>query len=326
MRMNYQLALFDDFHLHGASAPEWKQRYLQMTRGEMRSSLTEATAGSLHVFRKWMSERVVQQGCLPAGKICFGVLHGDVAGTPRIQGREIRADSLFVLRGDDEFSLQRPKGMELLAVTFDSDEFLRLLDERPLSTAARALLSRSLLRAPLRPLQRLRRELLRTFQQAARRGLAAPAAPATLSGHPVASQIVAQTVFDVLEGATGSPQTVGSASASALVARCHHIVASCADEPPSIEALCQRLKTSRRTLQNSFRQVAETTPVHYLRSVRLDAVRRQLLSTRSSKVSVAQAAMSRGFTHLSHFAEQYKELFGELPSETLRLVGKDVGR
>ena len=27
--------------------------------------------------------------------------------------------------------------------------------------------------------------------------------------------------------------------------------------------------------------------------------------------------MSRGFTHLSHFAEQYKALFGELPSETL---------
>jgi AraC-like DNA-binding protein len=27
--------------------------------------------------------------------------------------------------------------------------------------------------------------------------------------------------------------------------------------------------------------------------------------------------MSRGFTHLSHFTEEYKALFGELPSETL---------
>jgi AraC family ethanolamine operon transcriptional activator len=69
-------------------------------------------------------------------------------------------------------------------------------------------------------------------------------------------------------------------------------------------------------LQNSFREVADTTPVHYIRCLRLDAVRRQLLST-PNPPSITEAAMSRGFTHLSHFTEQYRSLFGELPSETL---------
>ena len=82
--------------------------------------------------------------------------------------------------------------------------------------------------------------------------------------------------------------------------------------------LCPRLRTSRRTLQDSFRQVADTTPVHYLRSVRLNAVRRRLMSTRAADLGVAQAAADRGFGHLSHFAERYKALFGELPSQTLR--------
>lgn len=27
--MAHRLDVFDDFHLHGASAPEWNQRYLQ---------------------------------------------------------------------------------------------------------------------------------------------------------------------------------------------------------------------------------------------------------------------------------------------------------
>jgi transcriptional regulator GlxA family with amidase domain len=71
-------------------------------------------------------------------------------------------------------------------------------------------------------------------------------------------------------------------------------------------------------LQNSFRQVADATPVHYLRCVRLNAVRRQLMSTRAADLNIAQAAADRGFDHLSHFAERYKALFGELPSQTTR--------
>jgi AraC-like DNA-binding protein len=310
--MAYKLDVFDDFHLHGASAPEWNQRYMQVSRGEMHSSLAEVTSGRLHVFRKWMSERVVQQGCLPGGKICLAVLHGPVTETPRMQGREVHMDSLFILRGEEAFSLHRPKGMELLAITFEADEFLRLAEERPLSPAARALLSRSVLRAPLQLVQRLRRDLLGAFHRSAARGTT----PADHASTPVAARIVFQSICDVLENAGAMRQSVGSASASFIVAQCHHILAASADEPPSIEALCMRLRTSRRTLQNSFRQVADTTPVHYIRCLRLDAVRRQLLSA-PNPPSITEAAMSSGFTHLSHFSEQYKALFGELPSDTL---------
>ena len=207
--MAFKIEVFDDFHLHGASAPEWKQRYMQVSRGEMRSSLAEVTTGRLHVFRKWMSERVVQQGCLPGGKICFAVLHGHVAETPRMQGREVHMDSLFILRGEEAFSLHRPKGMELLAITFEADEFLRLADERPLSPAARALLSRSVLEAPPQLVQRLRRDLLGAFHQSTALDM--------LADHgstPVAARFVFQSICDVLENAGATRQSVGSASAS----------------------------------------------------------------------------------------------------------------
>src|SRR4030095_3151914 len=75
-----KLDRFDDFHLYGASAPAWNQRYQQISCGAMRSSLAEATVGDVHVFRKWMSQRVVQQGCLPIGQLCFAVPIGQTAG------------------------------------------------------------------------------------------------------------------------------------------------------------------------------------------------------------------------------------------------------
>jgi len=102
------------------------------------------------------------------------------------------------------------------------------------------------------------------------------------------------------------------------------MVADTGDSPPSVEELRLRLRTSRRTLQNSVRQVADATPVHYLRRVRLNAVHRKLMSTRAVDMNIAQAAADRRLYHLSHFAQRYKALFGELPSQTLR--GRTCGR
>lgn len=301
--MTFRLARFDDFHLHGASAPEWNQRYLQVSPGAMHSSLTEATTGDVHVFRKWMSERVVQQGCLPAGKLCFAVASGSAAGTPRVQGRELGQDSVFILRSGEEFTLQRPKGMELLAVTFEAEAFRRLLDARPWSASARALLSRCVMVAPPALLRRFRRDLL-----------------AVVAGRDT-SPAVFEALRELFDAASDARQPLGSASASYVVDECHRIVAARADAPPSIEELCVRLRTSRRTLQNSFRQVADTTAVHYLRSVRLNAVKRRLMSTRPADLSIAQAATDQGFDHMSHFSRRYSALFGELPSSTGRYRG-----
>jgi AraC-like DNA-binding protein len=299
----FTLDVFRDFHLHGASAPEWNQRYLQISRGAMQSWLAEATSGSVHVFRKWMSERVVQQGCLPEGKICFAVLNGTSLGTPRMNGNEVRADEVFILRSGDEFMLQRPAGMELLAVTFETADFQRLVDLRGWSIQTQRLLARGVVQADPRRVERLRHDLLSILAQDA-------------------AEVVAPIVFESLgrlfDDAAGARQALGSASASFIVAESHRIVAASGQVPPSIDALCARLRTSRRSLQNSFRQVADTTPVHYLRSLRLNAVRRRLMSTTPFELSVAQAATDQGFSHLSHFTERYKALFGELPSQTPR--------
>jgi len=84
----------------------------------------------------------------------------------------------------------------------------------------------------------------------------------------------------------------------------------------------RRLMRSRRTLQSSFRQVADTAPADYLRNLRLDAVRRELMATPADRLSVSQAALNRGFEHLGRFAGQYRALFGQTPSQTARAASR----
>lgn len=55
--------------------------------------------------------------------------------------------------------------------------------------------------------------------------------------------------------------------------------------------------------------------------MRLNRVRRELKTERPRFDSVQEAAARWGFWHLSHFSAEYKTMFGELPSDTLRRAG-----
>ena len=90
-------------------------------------------------------------------------------------------------------------------------------------------------------------------------------------------------------------------------------------EAPGSKALCSALHPSR-TLQNSFQEVLGISPASYLRSLRLNQVRRnlQLQSVHSQLPGIAGIASQWGFWHLGHFGESYnKHQTGFQPSTYL---------
>jgi AraC-like DNA-binding protein len=91
-----------------------------------------------------------------------------------------------------------------------------------------------------------------------------------------------------------------------------------ADLPLSPTELARVGCMSVRTLHASFQQTFGESPMAYLRRVRLDHVRAELASGRDPGVRVTDVAMRWGFFHPSRFASQYRERYGELPSETVR--------
>ncbi|MEK6312522.1 MAG: helix-turn-helix domain-containing protein [Curtobacterium sp.] len=73
-----------------------------------------------------------------------------------------------------------------------------------------------------------------------------------------------------------------------------------------------------RSLQATFQRHAGTSPMAFLRQVRLHRVRAQLVTGDPTETTVATIANAWGFGHLGRFAGYYADTFGELPSETLR--------
>lgn len=91
-------------------------------------------------------------------------------------------------------------------------------------------------------------------------------------------------------------------------------------EPVTVNDLCLHLNISRRMLNYCFQDALATNPVQYLRSLRLNGVRRELRHVGETPASIRDIACKWGFWHLPRFASEYKALFGELPSETTRML------
>lgn len=82
---------------------------------------------------------------------------------------------------------------------------------------------------------------------------------------------------------------------------------------------CLALNVSRRELEYAFRAAFDVSPRDYLQKLRLNAVYRDLRRNPANfPGGVTEVAVTYGITHLGRFPAQYRELFGERPSETIR--------
>ncbi|MGH2876654.1 MAG: helix-turn-helix transcriptional regulator, partial [Solirubrobacteraceae bacterium] len=74
-----------------------------------------------------------------------------------------------------------------------------------------------------------------------------------------------------------------------------------------------------RALQLAFRRHLDTTPMTYLRRVRLDQAHLELLNAiPGDGLTVTEVAMRWGFANPSRFAQHYAAQYGEPPSHALR--------
>ncbi|MDF2467773.1 MAG: AraC family transcriptional regulator [Rhodococcus erythropolis] len=92
-----------------------------------------------------------------------------------------------------------------------------------------------------------------------------------------------------------------------------------ADEPLTPAELARAGSMSVRTLHASFQKCFGMSPMAYVRKVRLEHVHDELRrNSGNPDFRITDIASKWGFFHLGRFAQQYKERFGESPSETVR--------
>jgi AraC-like DNA-binding protein len=138
----------------------------------------------------------------------------------------------------------------------------------------------------------------------------------SLSSFP--AQSFTKFILDlIVDGIILAPHSKIQTVDSRTVKRAIDFIEGNLQRPLAIVDIAEAVGVGPRALQFAFRRQFGCSPLKYARQRRLEGVRYELM-TNDRAPSVAEVAARWGFIHLGLFAQQYRELFGERPSETPR--------
>lgn len=314
MKEALRVAVSSDADDHARNLSRWHQEYDQFSPGVFSGRIAELWLPDLQLFIESTSQ-VLHQTCVAwPDALWFGipVSRRELAF---IGAAEIPHDAVAIRPGGTEFELWTPQDYDILGIVVQEEAFVRFAQEvehvdgyallRQFKVAGLdAEIKDATARALLRMLYRI--------------DMPQPGKDPVAARQILQDQVLGHLV-NLLKTAA-APDTRVSATflnRRRIVGKVREYILSHPDEPVSIPDLCRMFHVSRRTLQYCFQDVVGMSPVAYLRTVRLNEVRRRLFFG-GRYGQVTEVAMSWGFRHMSQFSIDYQRLFGVLPSETVR--------
>jgi transcriptional regulator GlxA family with amidase domain len=103
-----------------------------------------------------------------------------------------------------------------------------------------------------------------------------------------------------------------------IVARVNAFLRDNLGESVTVAELSRIAGVSERTLRAAFHDVIGISPKQHLINQRLHAAHAALCAASPESSTVTDIAMAFGFFELGRFAGRYRQVFGEVPSHTLR--------
>jgi len=149
-------------------------------------------------------------------------------------------------------------------------------------------------------------------------GEALQTSPDTLE-EPHVRTSVEQGLVELLIMATAHPQEPFRLSASSramAMRRVRDYVQEHLEYPITLSDLCRAANLGARTLQIIFREKLRISPMQYVRAARLNRAHSVLHENLCRNVS--DAARLSGYWHMAQFAVDYRRMFHETPSATLK--------
>jgi AraC-like DNA-binding protein len=133
-----------------------------------------------------------------------------------------------------------------------------------------------------------------------------------------AEQLLATLVLETLPHSYSSEvQALGSPEVPWHLRAADEVIQERLSEMTSTSKLAAAVGVSPRMLRRAFVQAKGVTPTRYLRDLRFQRVREELRQAGPPE-TVTVIALKWGFSHLGRFAVEYRQMFSERPSQTLR--------
>ena len=145
---------------------------------------------------------------------------------------------------------------------------------------------------------------------------------ADLSGNTDAIKAMEQMIINAVKNAfvkqtgVGCHLTAGEETAFEVKA----FLLNSLEENMTIQSIVEQFGVTDKTLESSFKSLFGIRPKHFIDLLKLNRAHEDLLSADVQTINVSDIAIKWSFSNFGRFAHSYKELFGVLPSETIRKI------
>ncbi|ARN73182.1 helix-turn-helix domain-containing protein [Oceanicoccus sagamiensis] len=310
-------ASFDQFEQLAEVVKDWDLEFHQLSATTTRPSLSQlATLESVinHVHVGCIFD---QHGHTPAGFRTFAILETD---SPAISFRNQTADpnSLMIFPQDNEIAAASPASFNVYSLSIKTG-FLQHQIANLTGLAPEDLLAKEggVFTGSPESIQALRIFIRNTIKQAK-----------LLAGKPaLLAQLLTMLDFDhqfanhIIDCLLNCKQPAAGHSSHKIqqaINQSIDIIQQENHDPIPVKDLAKRVAISQSSLEHGFKKHFGVNPKQYLKYTQLNLVRNALLSANSKTTKVTDIANLYGFWHMGQFASDYKNLFGELPKQTLK--------
>ena len=304
---------FDDPDRFQAMFRAGNYEMLAPSKGGFQAGLTRIDFTRLQMQRSARNGRSVVRSATDPQRMPLMFLADAAQEAPLRNGMELTAHEFVVHRPGATNHLLTPGASRLAMISLSTDE---------LATEAMAITGREVT-VPLytylaRPMPAVLARL-RALHNAAC-GLARTT-PDALSRPETARALEHDLIHAMVACLTDHPSIDArrdGGSHARTMARFEDFLAARQLEPVYLAEICSAIGASERTLRTCCQERLGMGPMRYLWLRRMNLAHRALLNLDQAPRTVTEIATEHGFWELGRFSVEYRALFGETPSESLR--------
>ncbi|MGM0542879.1 MAG: helix-turn-helix domain-containing protein [Pseudomonadota bacterium] len=291
---------------HAQTPSGWTLNYEQVSAGKFLGQISQLELPNIQIIEDQTNQAMIKSGEAFKNTICFSISTRKSPSELICLGNIFTTPGLLVSDAQDLPELRTPAGLQVFNLSVQKDLLIDYIVKQNLAFEASC--------APyFFPFSQpddqnaLAQAVERIFLLSKQGQLEKPVQKKN------AQDLLLMHLLDTCETASLPP--LSTTRKKQMVDRARSYAIEHSDTPLSIMDLCNHVGASRRKLQYCFQDVLGISPVSFLRILRLNAVHKALC-TGSEDKQIQDIAAEWGFWHLGHFTSDYRNLFGERPSDT----------
>ena len=295
----------------------WEVEFSQLSRGASKVPVQIVQGDEAFWLRVTSSSRVHQRARPPRGHITVGIMDNPLA-TARLGSHELDWNSITLFNPDDAMDCVSTENFSAFTLSFPEALVLELAEQlgldAPGETSRDFEAHHCVSERQMHSIRYLLREAGNVFS-----------ANNAMQQNAVMNSIERDFPHMLLQAWNDSSKECRAPASKRhkVLKRALAYIEAHPRKDISVATLCTESASSVSTLERAFREHFGVSPKQYLVSARLSGARRELLRAGDQR-RIRDIATEWGFSHMSKFAQDYRRMFAERPSETRALAGSQV--